>query len=46
MMEAAIAYLHFLSAFLVSACLVTELFICRPGLLPAQLNTLARVDLY
>jgi putative membrane protein len=45
-MEAAIAYLHFLSAFLLTAFLVTEFFLCRPGLPPAQVKTLARVDLY
>jgi putative membrane protein len=45
-MEAAIAYLHFLSAFLVTAFLVTEFFLCRPGLQPGHVKTLARVDLY
>jgi putative membrane protein len=45
-MEAAIAYLHFLSAFLLTAFVVTEFFLCRPGLQPAQVKTLARVDLY
>jgi putative membrane protein len=45
-MEAAIAYLHFASAFLVTAFLVTELFFCIRGLQPAQVKTLVRVDLY
>ena len=45
-MEAAIAYLHFLSAFLLTAFVVTEFFLCRPGLQPTQVKTLARVDLY
>jgi putative membrane protein len=46
-MEAAIAYLHFISAFLVAAFLVTEFFLCGvQQLLPAQVKTLARVDLY
>lgn len=45
-MEAAIAYLHFVSAFLVAAFLVTELFLSARDLQPAQLKTLARVDLY
>ena len=45
-MEAAIAYLHFVSAFLVAAFLVTEFFLCTRDLQPAQVKALARVDLY
>jgi putative membrane protein len=45
-MEAAIAYLHFVSAFLVAAFLVTEFFLCTRDLQPAQVKTLVRVDLY
>ena len=45
-MEAAIAYLHFVSAFLVAAFLVTELFLCGRDLQPAQVKALVRVDLY
>jgi putative membrane protein len=45
-MEAAIAYLHFVSAFLVAAFLVTEFFLCNPRLQPTPVRTLARVDLY
>jgi putative membrane protein len=46
-MEAAIAYLHFVSAFLVAAFLLTEFFLCTsPQLQPTPVRTLARVDLY
>ena len=45
-MEAAIAYLHFVSAFLVTAFLVTEFFLCTRDLQPAQVKALMRVDLY
>src|SRR4030095_11942095 len=45
-MEAAIAYLHFVSAFLVAAFLVTEFFLCTRDLQPVQVKTLVRVDLY
>jgi len=45
-MEAAVAYLHFISAFLVTAFLVTEFFLCTSDMLPVQLKILARVDLY
>ena len=45
-MEAAVAYLHFVSAFLVTSFLVTEFFLCTRGLQPAQVKTLVRVDLY
>lgn len=45
-MEAAIAYLHFVSAFLVAAFLVSEFFLCTRDLQPAQVKTLVRVDLY
>jgi putative membrane protein len=45
-MEAAIAYLHFVSVFLVAAFLVTEFFLCTRDLQPAQVKALARVDLY
>lgn len=45
-MEAAVAYLHFVSAFLVAAFLVTEFFLCAPQLQHPQVRTLARVDLY
>src|SRR5882672_2459066 len=45
-MEAAIAYLHFVSAFLVAAFLVAEFFLCTGDLQPAQVKALARVDLY
>ena len=45
-MEAAIAYLHFVSAFLVAAFLVTEFFLCAGDFQPAQVRTLVRVDLY
>lgn len=45
-MEAAIAYLHFVSVFLVAAFLITEFFLCTRDLLPAHVTTLARIDLY
>ena len=45
-MEAAVAYLHFVSAFLVTSFLVTEFFLCTRGLQLAQVKTLVRVDLY
>ena len=45
-MAAAIVYLHFISAFLVAAFLVTEFFLCTRDLQPAQVKTLARIDLY
>ena len=45
-MAAAIVYLHFISAFLVAAFLVTEFFLCTGDLRPAQVKTLARIDLY
>jgi putative membrane protein len=45
-MAAAIVYLHFISASLVAAFLVTEFFLCTRDLRPAQVKTLARIDLY
>jgi putative membrane protein len=45
-MEAAIAYLHFISAFFVAAFLVTEFFVCTRDLQPVQVKTLVRIDLY
>jgi putative membrane protein len=43
-MEAAIAYLHFVSILSVAAFLVTELYLCSRDLQPPQLKTLAQVD--
>src|SRR5262249_21904719 len=45
-MEAAVAYLHFLSAFLVAAFLISEFLVCAPGLQATQVRLLARVDVY
>jgi putative membrane protein len=44
-MEAAIAYLHFISILSVAAFLVTELYLCSRDLQPPQVRTLAQVDL-
>lgn len=46
MIEPVIAYVHFLSAFLVTAFLITEFVLCRPSPSRAQVETLARVDVY
>jgi putative membrane protein len=43
-MEAAIAYLHFVSILSVTAFLVTELYLCSRDLQPPQVKTLAQVD--
>jgi putative membrane protein len=43
-MEAALAYLHYLAILLLAAALTVELVLCRPGLAPAQVAVLARVD--
>lgn len=45
-MEAAVAYLHFLSVFLVAAFLISQFLVCAPGLQAAQVKVLARVDVY
>jgi putative membrane protein len=44
--EAALAYLHFVSIMLLTAFLVTEFFLCTRQLQPAQVKTLARLDLF
>jgi putative membrane protein len=43
-MEAAIAYLHFISILSVAAFLVTELYLCSRDLQPPQIRTLTQVD--
>ena len=43
-MEAAIAYLHFVSILSVTAFLVTELYLCGRDLQPPQVKTIAQVD--
>ena len=45
-MEAAIAYLHFVSILSVTAFLVTELYLCNRDVQPPQVKTLAQVDLF
>ncbi|HTS54775.1 MAG TPA: DUF2214 family protein [Burkholderiales bacterium] len=45
-MEAALAYLHFASIMLLAAFLVSEFFLCTADLQPAQVKTLARLDLF
>ena len=43
-MEAAIAYLHFISILSLTAFLVTELYLCSRDLQPPQIKTLTQVD--
>jgi putative membrane protein len=43
-MDAAIAYLHFVSILSVTAFLVTELYLCSRDLQPPLVRTLAQVD--
>jgi len=44
-MEAAAAYLHFLSIMALAAMLVTQLALCSRDLQPPQVQTLARIDI-
>jgi putative membrane protein len=44
-MEAAAAYLHFLSIMALTAMLVTQLALCSRDLQPPQVQTLARIDI-
>jgi putative membrane protein len=44
-MDAALAYLHFASIMLLTACLVSELCLCTPRLRLEQVPMLARLDL-
>lgn len=43
--DAALAYLHFLSIILTGGFLVTEMVVCRPGMGPEQVRLLPRLDL-
>jgi putative membrane protein len=44
-MDAAIAYLHFISMMLIAATLLTEFMLCTKDLQPPHIRTLALVDL-
>jgi putative membrane protein len=44
--EATVAYLHFVSIMLLTAFLVAEFCFCTRNLQPAQVQTLARLDLF
>jgi putative membrane protein len=44
-MEAAVAYLHFISMMLIAATLTTEFLVCNKDLQPPHVRTLALVDL-
>jgi putative membrane protein len=43
--EPLLAYLHYLTIMLLAAALTVEMAVCRPGLGPAQVRLLTRIDI-